>query len=257
MWDRLVQIAKTPRLLIATDFDGTLGPIVPHPELASPSAGMPNLLRTAIGLPRTFVGVVSGRALADLRQRLGPLPGAWLVGGHGAEISGPNLHVTPDDVSRRVDALAGPLLRAAPPSAGFLHEHKPTGIAVHYRHVDRHIADRAVAAIAEIAAAAPEVSLVHGKQVLELLAVDADKGRALNKVRRAAAATAVLYLGDDTTDEDAFAVLGSGDLSVKIGQPPTAAEFCIATIEEGHALLRALVEHRRMWLESSDVASGP
>lgn len=245
MINHLEQLARTPRLLIATDFDGTMGPIVPHPDDASASPGVVDLLKRAMALPQTFVAVVSGRALADLRRRLGPLPGAWLVGGHGSEISGPDIEDSPDDVSLLLESIAEPLRRIAPPAAGFLHERKPMSIAVHYRQVDPAVATEAIQAITRTVAEPAGLRLRPGKMVLELLAVDADKGRGLQKVREVTGATGVIYFGDDTTDEDAFRVLGEGDLSIKIGKPPTDAEFSVGTIGEAHTLLAELIEQRR------------
>ncbi len=245
--DRLERLASTPRLLIATDFDGTLAPIVSQPELARALPGVPELLAKAIDLPQTCVALVSGRSLSDLRERIGPLDGAWWVGGHGAEISGPHLEHAPDDVSELLDRVAEQLTGAAPLRDGFRHERKEASIAVHYREVSKEAAAAAIDTIQRAIAAPAGLHVRHGKMVLELLAVDVDKGRALEKVRHATGATGVLYLGDDVTDEDAFRVLGEHDVTMKIGDPPTAAEFCVSSIGHAHQLLEQLIVKRAAW----------
>lgn len=248
MKDRVSRIAESARLLIATDFDGTLAPIVERPELSTPLVRMMEVLQRAIGMPQTCVAIVSGRGLEDLRSRLGPLWGAWLVGGHGAEIAGPHLEYVPDDVSTRLDEITQPLQQIADPKEGFWHERKLTSIAVHYRAAPPALAEFAIARIIDSVARPAGLRVIHGKKVLELLAVDADKGRALQKLCHSTGATRVFYLGDDMTDEDAFRIAGPEDIAVKIGQPPTDADWCVATIEEAHTLLEQIVDQREVWL---------
>ncbi len=251
MKDHLEAIARTPRLLIASDFDGTLGPIVEHPDLASPSPGVLALLTRAITLPQTCVAIVSGRAIESLRSKLGPLEGAWLVGGHGAEILGPGLCHAPDDVGDLLDTLVARLEKAAPAEAGFLIERKPGGVAVHFRQADPGVAQGVVDRITREIAPGAGLTARPGKMVIELMAVDTDKGRALAKLRRATGATAVAYLGDDATDEDAFRALGHGDLSIKIGTEPSHAHYCVPTLEAAHAILKDLVDQRESFLRET------
>lgn len=248
MHRRIKEIARTPTLLLAVDFDGTLAPIVPHPEDATGDPHALSLLRRAAALPFTIVAIVSGRALADLRARTPPIDGLWLVGGHGAEISGPLLQQRADDLTHILDDLAARLKEAAPPSAGFVHEPKPTGIAVHYRAVDEPSAAAALKSIVESIAPSFSLHVRHGKKVVELLAPDTDKGRALNTVRALIKATATIYLGDDVTDEDAFKVMAHTDLGVKVGAPPTAAAMCVPDLPEAHEIIADLVREREAWL---------
>lgn len=251
MKNRLAIVAKTPRLLIASDFDGTLGPIVEHPDLARPSDGIMDALQRATLLPQTAVAVVSGRALEDLRTRAAPPPGCWLVGGHGAEIVGPRFQHHPPDVSHALDAITEQLNRVAPISDGFFHERKPTSIAVHYRQVDPVRAASAVSAIERTIAAPAGLHVQHGKMVIEVMAVESNKGKALTLLRHLTGATAIVYIGDDVTDEDAFASLGDQDVAMKIGDGPTAADFCVSSIEEAHAMLTDLIGQRAAWLEET------
>ena len=83
--DKLESIARVPMLLVATDYDGTLAPIVDDPSKAHPLSEAMTALRNLAELPSTHVAVISGRALRDLRQ-LASFPAAvHLVGSHGSE----------------------------------------------------------------------------------------------------------------------------------------------------------------------------
>ena len=67
--------------------------------------------------------------------------------------------------------------------------------------------------------------VTRGKDVIELAVVEVGKGAALEILRGAAGATAVLFVGDDVTDEDAFRVLGPGDMGVKVGAGASLAPW--------------------------------
>lgn len=246
--NRVSVLARSPRLLLGVDFDGTLAPIADRPEDARADPRVLALLAQAAALPQTAVAVVSGRGLADLHERIDAAAGLWLVGAHGAEIDGPHFSKRADDVALVLEAIAEPLRRAAPESEGFVHERKPVSIAVHYRQVGDATAALAVDTIVETIANPAGLHVRHGKRVLELMAVDADKGRAVQRLRSAIGASTVVFLGDDITDEDAFRALGPGDLGVKIGEPPTEADVWVPTLGDGHRLIEQLVETRRRWL---------
>ncbi|HEU0053988.1 MAG TPA: trehalose-phosphatase, partial [Longimicrobium sp.] len=81
---------KTGRLILLLDFDGTLAPIVDRPELAA----MPERTRAALErlmvMDGVEVAIVSGRGMADARERAG-IPGIAYAGNHGMEIHGPGI----------------------------------------------------------------------------------------------------------------------------------------------------------------------
>ena len=101
-------------------------------------------------------------------------------------------------------------------------EHKPAAVVLHTRGLPDDVLPRA-AAIADEAAATPGVTHLAGKGVHELSVLRADKGTALRELASALGVDATVYLGDDVTDEHAFAVLGEGDLGIKVGAGETAA----------------------------------
>lgn len=255
MRNPITQLSRTPRLLVAIDFDGTLAPIVPRPEQAVADGEAIGTLLAIAGLPQTDVAVVSGRALRDLRERVKPPAHVWLVGGHGAEIEGPRYERHPPDLEPVLDGLMTQLRGAAPESSGFLLERKRASVAVHYRAVDEARAERAVKTIAQEIAPGVEARVRHGKMVIELLVWDADKGSAVTKLRALTAASGVIYAGDDVTDEDAFRVLGQTDLAVKVGEPPTEADVCVPGLADIRELLATVLSERRRYL--AEIAQPP
>ena len=240
--DALDAIAAVPTLLVACDVDGTIAPIAAHPADAVVDADALTALDQIARLPRTTVALVSGRALLDLRAmtRLGP--DVVLVGSHGAEHD--------DDVALAPAAslLLAQVLRdvrhLSDAVAGVVVEEKATGVAVHVRQATRSDAAQLVAAVLAGPATRPGVRTTHGKQVVELSVVDTDKGDAVDRLRRESGADAVVYAGDDVTDEWAFARLRPPDVGIKVGPGATGAGFRVATTHEMAPLLTLLAVAR-------------
>ncbi|MGY1704165.1 trehalose-phosphatase [Geodermatophilus sp. SYSU D00697] len=233
----LRELAGQRPLLVASDYDGVLAPLVGDPSEAVPSPGVAEALARVAARPGVVVALVSGRGVADLRAVSGLAgPYRW-VGSHGAEFDGP---LTGELAGRR-DALAERLAPLVADVPGARLEVKPASVAVHVRQV----ADRAAAAalLTEADAAAdPSLTKKPGKEVLELAVTDADKGRALRRLREEVGAAAAVYLGDDRTDEDAFRALLPGDVSVKVGEGETAARFRVAGLDAVVRLLEDLAD---------------
>ena len=109
----------------------------------------------------------------------------------------------------------------------------------------REVADRlaAVALLQDVDALADSsLTKKPGKEVLELAVTDADKGTALRRLRDEVGAAGALYLGDDVTDEDGFRALAADDVTVKVGDGPTAARYRVADIPGALALLGRLAD---------------
>jgi trehalose 6-phosphate phosphatase len=221
--------AFPPDGLVGLDFDGTLAPIVAVPsEAVMPPATRAALERLTAGRP-SGVALVSGRALADLTAVARPPAGTLLVGSHGAEVAGAHspldeaARVLLADVTRDVRMI----VEAHPGTAV---ETKPAGVVLHTRTADRATGEAAASAVLAGPAVREGVRTTRGKEVVELSVVDTDKGRALLSLRRELRAPAVLYAGDDVTDEHAFAVLddASGDITIKVGEGATAARWRVA-----------------------------
>ncbi|MDQ3732511.1 MAG: trehalose-phosphatase, partial [Actinomycetota bacterium] len=216
----LTEVASRRPLLMVTDFDGTLSPIVADPGQAALAEGAEQVLSRLGDVPGVHVGVMSGRGYVDLGERVGQVPGIRLVGSHGAEYGAAADATLADQRDELVSELAALL---APYADAFL-EIKPVSASVH----TRRMADRAAAArLREQTLAGPGAvpgrTVKAGKEVVEIAVVEANKGVALRRLADEVGAASIIYLGDDVTDEDAFSVLGPDDVGIKVGEGPTAA----------------------------------
>jgi len=218
-------LAQTPRLLVCCDFDGTISMLADEPSAARPVDGAVTALDALASLPDTWTAVVSGRALIDLTQLAGMPDRVHLVGSHGTEFEvGAIVAVSPTESALlaeittqcRVLALAVP---------GALVEEKPASVAVHVRRSGREDAERLLDAVRTGPGAVPGVHVLEGKQVVELAVFPGAKGDGVGVLRARWDITGTLFVGDDVTDESAFASLGTGDLSVKVGEGTSLATW--------------------------------
>lgn len=233
----LAALADRRPLLVASDYDGVLAPLVDVPSEAVPEQGVAEVLGRLSTVPGVIVALVSGRGVADLQATSGLTGELRWIGSHGAEFDGP---LTGESAERR-DVLAARLEPLVAGTPGARLEVKPASVAVHVRQV----ADRSAAAgLLEAARAQADSSLTQkpGKDVLELAVTDADKGSAVRRLAAEIGAVGILYLGDDLTDEDAFRALGEDDVTVKIGEGPTAAAHRVTDTAAAVALLESLAD---------------
>lgn len=248
----LRRVATTDRLLVASDFDGTLAGIVDHPDAVVPDRLAVGALQDLVELPATWVAVLSGRSRAVLEQHLGQA-GLALIGSHGAEMEGVELGgvqlgeggpgkpgADAELIRRTLDDAAAALDDLANEYEGALVERKPTAVAFHYRQVDPSQQDGAARRASALADDSELLRVQPGHMVVELVSGRVNKGDALDALRRAIGATATVFVGDDRTDEHAFARLGPGDLAVKIGSGDTCAPVRIASQADVASLFRRL-----------------
>jgi trehalose 6-phosphate phosphatase len=248
----IAAFAAQPRVLVAVDFDGTLSPFVLDPMQARAVPGGIEALRAAAALGGVTVAVVSGRDLVTLSSitGIGPDDGVTLIGSHGAQM---NLHPAGDgdfldeDATARLRMVSGELetIKSRYPAVRL--EHKPAAVALHTRGVEPSVATAATAAAREVGERYPGVHVMPGKNVVELTVLEANKGNAVIKLARATDSDATLYIGDDVTDERAFAALdpASGDLTVKVGDGETVAAQRVRDQESVVELLALFVDLRR------------
>lgn len=186
------------RVLLGFDFDGTLAPITPDPAGAAMRPGTRALLERLARLHPCVV--ISGRARADVLRRLAGVRPAEVIGNHGGEPWQAPRRVV--GKVRRWSALLEQRLAGVP---GVFVEDKAYSIAVHYRGSPDKRAARTVlrAAAADLAGA----RLVPGKLVLNVVPREAPhKGVALAEARDRLGCETAVYVGDDGTDEDVFAM---------------------------------------------------
>ncbi|HKU35150.1 MAG TPA: trehalose-phosphatase [Paenarthrobacter sp.] len=246
--DAIRRIAGTEQLLVALDFDGTLSPIVDRAGDARPLPRSAAALEALAGLPRTTTALISGRALDSLRLVASPPANTLLIGSHGAEVwlGEGSLGLELDDEQRERlasvrEVLAG-IVNVAP---GTLLEDKPAGVVLHTRLADNDVAEDAVEAARMELQDRPGVYLKTGKRVLETSVVHASKGEAVEFLRQATGATAILFAGDDVTDEDALGRLLGNDVGIKVGLDFTQAAFRVEAPVHVAELLEALLRERR------------
>jgi len=230
------RIDRAGNILLGLDFDGTLTPISAHPrEVALPGAVRAVLNRLAC-LPQLTLMIVSGRSLMDVASRVG-LPELIYAGNHGLEIRGPSLVFVEPTAVALVDRLQEltnrlrELLRDVPDAVV---EPKGLTTSVHYRNVLPELWDELAHIVCHVVASDPDhFVLTTGLRVWEILPrVSWHKGRALTWVLdhlNDPAHRLAFYLGDDRTDEDAFATLTDG-VTVRVGhaQSPTHARYQLA-----------------------------
>lgn len=242
----LEQLATTPHLLVCCDYDGTLAPIVEDPNRAYPLQQAMTALRALSILPSTTVAVVSGRSLRDLAV-LSRLPSeVHLVGSHGGEF---DHDFTIDSHQRRLlDQCISDVRELAASYPGAQVEIKPSSVAVHVRRCPVAEGQELVERIVMGPGQFPGVLVRHGKEVIELSVVHAQKSDAVDMLRHRVGATAILFVGDDITDESVFAKLSGPDIGVKVGEGDTAAGWRVGTPADVADLMHHLLEHRERWL---------
>ncbi|MGA3539861.1 trehalose-phosphatase [Micromonosporaceae bacterium DT194] len=242
------RIARVPQLLVACDYDGTLAPIVEDPSRAVPLRESVAAVRALAALPQTTVAVVSGRALRDLAA-LSRLPGeVHLVGSHGSEFDIGFVERLPPDLIALRTRLRNELRELTAGKPGIRMERKPASMAVHTRGADPQLADEVIEAILAGPATWDGITVTRGKAVVELSVVTTHKGTALDQLRTQLSASAVLFIGDDVTDENAFGNLHGPDIGIKIGPGETRAGYRVAEPIEAARALGLLLETRRNWL---------
>lgn len=245
--DAARRFADGGRVLVATDFDGVLAPLVLDPSTSTPLPGTIEDLRALAAFTQTYAAVVSGRDLATL-TRLTGLEGSPVsrIGSHGGESSDADGGLPLDDGQRaHLEALTAEVEQLCDGLGdGVYVEHKPTAVVLHTRRMEQGPADEAEQAALELAARHTGLHVLHGKQVVEMSVLQADKGTALVALRDAVGATRVAYFGDDVTDEHAFTALGDGDLTVKVGDGDTAAAYRVGGPQDAAEALSLLRELR-------------
>lgn len=290
----LRDLATADSLLLALDFDGVLAPLQDDPSTSRMVPESAAAIAALAGLPDTRVALVSGRDIATLRRLSEAPDSAWLIGSHGAEaelgsdaarkgtsslLRSPEL--TPAEaemlaaIDTHLDAFEHTLPGADehPGSAAamgavdsgdadgpsdFLIERKPYSRTVH----TRGIAPEAAAALhehaTEVVAEFPDIRVIEGHDITELAVKQATKGDGIRLLARAGEPTAMGYLGDDVTDEDAFAAIDeltdsralNAGLTVKVGSAPTRASWRIADPAAVAELLGRLVAERAEFLRT-------
>ena len=225
-------------VLLAFDYDGTLSPIAPTPDRARlPATTRRLLVRVARRYPLV---VISGRALADISERVAEIGVQHVFGNHGLEWSG-----GPSRPRSQVRKWVHQLTEQLSEQPGVVIEDKAHSVSVHYRSAPDQ--DDALRVIMPIVRTLPEVRIICGAAAVNLLPKDgANKGVALRRALEITTCDTAIYVGDDDTDEDAFGALKPEKLlSIRIGRSDASrARYHLETQASIDLLLDALVEAR-------------
>jgi trehalose-phosphatase len=225
-------------LLVGLDVDGVLAPIVAH---ANDAALLPGMGEAINALARQVaVAVVSGRTVEDL-QRFGFPEHVEVFGLHGMERDGERgVELAEHEQERLARLLALASDAAEQAGEGAWVEVKPASVVLHVRQAPPEDAARSAATLRERAEDVTGVHVMPGHGVVELLTRATSKARAVAELRDEIAAGAVVFLGDDQTDEEVFAALGDDDCAIRVGPGETVARHRLAGPPEVLRFIRAL-----------------
>jgi trehalose 6-phosphate phosphatase len=253
--DDLAARLSGKRLAVFLDYDGTLTPIVARPDDALISSGMREVVRRLAD--RCTVCVVSGRD-RPVVQRLMGIDDLVVAGSHGFDIWSPTGGALERDegraFARLLERVTDTLRHLTEPVAGALVEPKKSSVAVHYRLVEEGERPRIKAIVDEMLAAEPDaLKMTPGKMVYEIQPkIDWNKGKAvlylLVALDLGGDDVLPLYIGDDITDEDAFAALRGRGIGILVADPDdpevagrtTRAEYVLRDTREVELFLDAL-----------------
>lgn len=210
--------------LLGLDFDGTLAPLARKPILAQLPPYNRRLLTRLCKLRRARVAIVSGRALIDVRDKVG-VEGLIYVGNHGLEIQDPSGQVWIHPEARRCQALmrrlARRLARDVRAYPGVFVEDKGVTLSVHYRQLPRYLSPRPIHEMIRLLVAGQRhrVRLTRGKKVWEIRPrLRWNKGYAMRRLAGPKVGEWIpVLVGDDYTDEEGFKSLGPEAVTVRVG----------------------------------------
>lgn len=236
------------RPAVFCDYDGTLTPIVARPELATIPAGVRRALARLAA--HTVVAIVSGRDLIDVRRAV-DLDGLWYAGSHGFDVLAPDgsRFEAPEAVAAlpALDAAAADLAARLAGIPGAWVERKRFAVAVHFRQVDEARVPDVEQVVDAVHAGCGGLRKTGGKRIWELRPdIGWDKGRAVwwlfGRAGLREPDAVPVYLGDDVTDEDAFAALEGRGLGIVVTDEdrPTRASFALRDPDEVRSFLEGL-----------------
>ena len=227
LFDRIEKILA--RLKIAKcvffffDYDGTLTPIVSHPEKAILSEETKAFLLALKKNPKFLLAIVSGRSLRDIRRLVG-LKKIYYIGNHGLEIFTPKngtKQLVPKEVFHELVRIRNRLNSQMKDIEGVIIEDKGSILTIHYRNVDpRQVPPVLMALKQEIKGSRIPLCLGYGKMVFEIRPKsNVNKGTAVLELLEQVKKDKFLplYIGDDQTDEDVFKVLKIRGITILVG----------------------------------------
>jgi trehalose 6-phosphate phosphatase len=257
-WDYLAEDLRNSRVMLFLDYDGTLVPIAAAPDKAVISKEARDLLNELSKNRGCTVAVISGRSLKDIKSAVG-LKNIIYSGNHGLEIDGPKLKfksVVPSGFKEIVRKIKLDLIERLAHVKGVLLEDKGYTLGVHYRLVnkeDTHLVKTAFHEAVIYYLAGNKIKINKGKMMLEVRPpMEWNKGKVvlwlLARQEFALKDSGIfpIYIGDDVTDEDAFAALKNKGMTVFVGSSgKSGARYYLKGHKEVLKLLRKVLELKR------------
>lgn len=242
----LAKVAKSIRTLLLLDYDGTIVPIMDHPDKAVPDSEILSILQRLQDVKNCTVAIVSGRDKDFMEKHFGDT-NLTLCAEHGVWIKHPQetwhtINFIQDTWKNNLKPI---LELYADRTPGAVLEEKDYSLAFHFRNADPELASIRVRELTE--------SLIHqvsnlnlcvmeGKKVIEIKNAGINKGNFAMKQIEKDDYDLVIAIGDDVTDEDLFASLPEDAFSIKVGIGSSKAKFFLDSVYQVRELLKQLCD---------------
>jgi len=221
----VTKLRSCRQIILLLDFDGTLVPIRRTPAEARMPAKMSKLLLLLARHPSISVGIVTGRSLPDIRQKV-KMHRMFLIANHGFEIFLDDacwVHPWAERIKPLLHRLAQRLRGRLQSVSGVFVEDKRYTLAIHYRAVRQKDVRLVRETVHDLVMPFwREFKITRGKKVIEVRPnVPWSKGTAIQQVLtslKRIKEECVIYAGDDTTDEDAFGALRGNGITIVVGK---------------------------------------
>lgn len=245
----IARMASCERLLVASDFDGTLAEFVDDPRKAEPAAGVMASLLGLASCPGTTCAIISARETEDLAERLAHPAGLLLAGSYGQDIL-QGAGVSPAGHRQLRDATTA-LEGIASRYPGAWVERKRHAVVLHVRQVGGPLASIALAVARASLAPFYGLQMIGGEQAVEWCAFTPDKALAMDVLRRRTRAQGVIFAGDGDADEAVFTAAQSGDMMIKVGAGSSVAPHRVEGPKQMAWLLQSLLEARAEFMRAA------
>lgn len=256
------------KLALLLDYDGTLAPIAPHPDLAILPPETKSVLERLSNMPDVYVAIISGRNVVNVKQMVG-IEGITYAGNHGLEILHPDgskfVHPMPSEFEDKVTDLLKALQEQVCREGAWV-ENKGALLTFHYRETPMHLRAEMVAQAQTLI---EQAGFKAGSAHCAIEAkppVQWNKGRASLYILRTAFGVdwseriRIIYAGDDVTDEDAMEALKGMAATFRVTSShivKTAAERRLPNTDSVLTMLKWLERHLSGREPRQDANGGP
>lgn len=262
--DVKTKVVKKRFLFIGLDYDGTLTPIVKHPDYALLSKHTKSLIRDLCNMKNAFVCIISGRSYNDIRKKVG-IRKIIYAGNHGMEIkirkihrkeSLPSFIKNSKKYKEGIKRICRNLKRKLKGLKGVWVENKGLSASIHYRLAKSEDAQKAKKIVFLGIKATKDLKLTKGKKVWEIKPkINWDKGKAIrhileeNLTKDRRKKTAVVYVGDDKTDEDAFSFLEKCGITILVSNHALIKSKANYFLKNQREVIKFLIWLKNLWEE--------